>query len=111
VQRSAGVPDQREEVFTVAGEGVQCTQQLESLTGKRNQVLDACLHASGQNPPLTALKIELLPPRFAKLAGSDEEEEGELQCDTDNFAACVAVDRTQQFSETPRIGNAGPMTR
>jgi hypothetical protein len=48
----------------------------------------------------------MLPASFAKLAGSDKEEEGESERDADDFASGVAVDRTQQFPETSGIGDA-----
>lgn len=76
---------------------------------QRNQVLDPGLHAADRNPPLSALEIELLPARFAKLARSYKEEQGEFQGETDDFAARVAIDRAQQSPETPGIGNAWPM--
>ena len=109
MQRSAGIADQREQVLAVSGEALEFAQQLKGLARERNQVLDACLHASGGNPPLSALEIELLPSRLTKLARSYKEEEGEPQGDADDFATRIALDRAQQYSQTPRIGNAWAM--
>ena len=65
------------------------------------------MHVAGIR--LGALEIELLPASVPKLARPYQEEEAQFQCDADDFATRVALDRTQQFSETPGIDDARSM--
>ena len=68
-------------------------------------MLDSRSRAFGRNSPLRGLQIKLLPARLAELPRPHKEEEGELQRDTDDLAASVSVDRTQQLSQSRGIGD------
>ena len=84
--------------YSLSPEIVRSSKKLECLSGEGHEMLDSRLHALGRNSPLRGRQIKLPPARLAKLPGSHKEEEGELQGDTDDLAAGVSVDRTQQYS-------------
>jgi hypothetical protein len=57
--------------------------------------LDAGFHALGRNAPLRVRKVDVTPERLAQLAGSDEQQRGQLQGDTGDRSPLELIHRTQ----------------
>ena len=84
---------------------MKLAKQFHRLTGERDDVLLAHLHALRRNAPFGALQIELAPLGLAELARSYKDERRELEGAFGRRLSPIAVDGPQQFTDAGRVGN------
>ena len=97
----------RKDISALAGDAAELPEEGDRLGGEQNDMPLPHLHALGGDAPLRRIQVDLAPIRGPQLAGTNEDERGQLQGDRRRRVSDVAVDAAEQGADLLWLSDGG----